>query len=112
MVFTEFSRSVSNADRSITPQLRKNTVISDRLTGVLLSDILTHPFFLEVDWDDMECGRGDLAIYPPAIKLLKRSAETSDYSPPSAAVGSHSKMRHKLLDLDDVTVCILLFPML
>lgn len=80
---------------------------SDRLTGVLMSDILTHPFFLEVDWEDMECGSGDLAVYPPALKLLKRSAENSDYSPPSAAIGSNSKMRHKLLDLDEVLVSFL-----
>lgn len=78
--------------------------VSDRLTGVLLSDILTHPFFVEVDWEEMECGRSDLAEYPPVLKILKRSADASNYSPPSAPVGSSGKARHRLLDLDDVLV--------
>ncbi|XP_022649557.1 serine/threonine-protein kinase KIPK1-like isoform X3 [Varroa destructor] len=74
----------------------------DRLTGVLLSDITTHPFFLGVDWKDMECGEGKLYTYSPILKLMKQHSDTSEYSPPSAAVPSYSRTRHRILDLDDI----------
>lgn len=77
------------------------------MTGVPLTDIITHPFFLGVNWTDMECGKGKLYTYPPMLKLMTRDRETNQYSPPSAIIGSHTKTRHRILDLDDIFVSIL-----